>query len=243
MTGFHERKKERRRIAALSLVEAEARIRKQVRRDRLNEEHEVLVQGGHVADPVDAFLEETESEKSDDGDSSDNILSAKEPETVQYDDGVDTVTAVITAIPDSTDRNMEWMNEAERNAMKIRDGMDRDGMGQNEMGQNEMDQNDIDSLNHHNADWLHPNRGNWGKKKEDGEFEEYGDPSTLTIYEKRKRRKRLLQKTRELHRQKRNLKRMAEHMKEFGRNKKRRANSKYRKKPAKKRKSNRKTKK
>ena len=160
-------------------------------------------------------------------------MSVKRPETVQYDDGVDTVTAVITAIPDSTDRNMEWMNEAERNAMKIRDGMD----------QNEMDQNDIDSLNHHNADWLHPNRGNWGKKKEDGEFEEYGDPSTLTIYEKRKRRKRLLQKTRELHRQKRNLKRMAEHMKEFGRNKKRRANSKYRKKPAKKRKSNRKTKK
>ena len=34
---------------------AEARIRQQVRRDRLNEEHEVLVQGGHVADPVDAF--------------------------------------------------------------------------------------------------------------------------------------------------------------------------------------------
>ena len=136
-----------------------------------------------------------------DHDDSDGSDSAEEhskstneygPREMQYESGhhgMGTVTTVITSIPDITDRNTEWMKGIENG----KDSAQRMENPQNE----EIDELQIksgrDLLNQENLKWLHPERGNWGKMKADGTFEEQVPVEELTEYERRKRKKRLIQ--------------------------------------------------
>eukprot|EP01084_Bolivina_argentea_P310882 538032_1 len=142
VTGFAKRKQERRIRAAKDLVKIEKQQHIEFRNKRREEEIGYLVQGGHMDDPLEEFLDndsdimsEIETEMDYDNNNNNN-------KQIEYENN-DIVTTVITSIPTQMDRNIKFMDET-------RDDDEND---------NDIEKHDDDN----DMEWIHKSDKNNGK--------------------------------------------------------------------------------
>ena len=130
----------------------------------------------------------------------------------------DMITTVITSIPNTIDRNIQFMNDAQQLIM----------------GQ---DQEDIDNNNlvtsHNSIQWMHSdnNNNNYNNNDNNDKIE-----NKLNVYQQRKEKRKKVEIRESKKKYQRKVKKMLKFVKEFNRNKKRKANSKHRKKKPKRKK-------
>eukprot|EP01083_Nonionella_stella_P174956 607885_1 len=179
VTGFARRKQDRRIQAAKDLVSIQHQQHIELRKERREAETECLVKGGHMSDPITAFLEEdyAQSDYSSDSDETDDdpmdiseVINEKnetQSNEINYEND-DMVTTVITSIPSKIDRNIEFMNETNEMFKSIDDEINTDEKP---------------------FDWILSDEKQKQNNGEDGD----GGDSTLSVYQQRKEDKKRLE--------------------------------------------------
>ena len=104
VTDSARRKQERRIKAAKILVAIQHQQHIDLRKERREEEMECLVKGGHIEDPLNAFLK-TDFDSSSSSDHDEKAINEYEND--------DMVSTVITSIPSTVDRNIQFLNDAQ----------------------------------------------------------------------------------------------------------------------------------
>lgn len=122
VTGFAKRKQERRIKAAKDLVSLQHQQHIQLKKERREQEIEYLVQSGDIDDPLNSFLEDTDSDYSD---SDSSNIGSSDNEINKYENE-EMVTTVITSIPSTIDKNIEFMNSAQDMIMNSNDNTNDD---------------------------------------------------------------------------------------------------------------------